>query len=55
MKEYIEPEVEIIEYSVIDIIAASTPQHEGGRPDFDANDPNDDGFFGSGNGGDGFP
>ena len=55
MKEYIEPEVEIIEYSVIDIIAASTPLHEGERPDFDANDPDDDFFFESGNGGDAFP
>ncbi|MBQ7522486.1 MAG: hypothetical protein IJU14_06370 [Clostridia bacterium] len=28
MKEYIEPEIEIIEYSLLDIIARSTPLEE---------------------------
>ena len=38
MKEYIEPEIEIIEYSVLDIIAMSTGSDD--WTDVNATDPN---------------
>ena len=44
MREYIEPEIEIIEYSLLDIIARSTPLEETSShddwTDVSATDPN---------------
>ena len=48
MKEYIEPEVEVIEYCIMDIIAASTPLY---GSDVSVSSIDDDTFGGGGEGG----
>ena len=45
MKEYIEPEVEVIEYCIMDIIAASTPLY---GSDVSVSSIDDDTFGGEG-------
>lgn len=51
MKEYIEPEVEIIEYGLLDIIASSQPQTSGQNGWGDPNG-NDSGAFNENEGND---